>query len=75
MSCQRSECHNPRILNFTGKVNDMFACGLRNKAYDGYVPRDLGIGGDDYIKMTICLNCGQVQGQFPLPPSKLETDE
>lgn len=33
----------------------------------GYVPRDLGIGGGDYAKLTICIDCAAVVN-LPLPP-------
>ena len=38
----------------------------------GYVPRDLGVGGGDDVEFTYCLDCGQIQGTFPLPPAKIE---
>jgi len=43
--------------------------------YHGYVPDDIGIGGNDYVKFKYCLNCGQIQGKFPIPESELETVE
>jgi hypothetical protein len=41
--------------------------------HHGYVPRDIGIGGGDYLKMSYCLDCGQIQGEFPLENTELET--
>ena len=38
-----------------------------------YVPRDLGIGGGDDVHFDYCLDCGQIQGKFPLLPAELET--
>jgi hypothetical protein len=43
--------------------------------HDGYVPDGLGIGGGDYIELHWCMDCGQVQGEFPLPCSELDTSE
>jgi hypothetical protein len=40
--------------------------------YDGYVPDDLGIGGGDYVEINLCLECGQVAGNWPLPNSRIE---
>jgi hypothetical protein len=37
----------------------------------GYVARDLGIGGDD-VNFDYCLDCGQIQGKFPLPLTERE---
>lgn len=39
---------------------------------EGYLPHDLGIGGGDDVDITVCLDCGQLQGTWPLPESKLE---
>ncbi len=33
---------------------------------NGYVPYDLNIGGGDYIEFKYCLDCGQIQGTFPI---------
>ena len=32
----------------------------------------LGIGGGDYIEFSYCGDCGQIQGDFPLAPTKME---
>jgi len=34
--------------------------------YNDYVPEDLNIGGADHISMTVCLDCGKIQGEFPI---------
>jgi hypothetical protein len=49
-------------------------CGVNLGAasHDGYVPDDLGIGGGDYVEFDYCLDCGQLQGKFPLPPANIE---
>jgi hypothetical protein len=36
------------------------------------VPRDLGIGGEDDVHFLYCLDCGQIQGKFPVPPTAIE---
>lgn len=30
-----------------------------------YVPSDLNIGGGDYLSFDVCLDCGQMQGEWP----------
>ena len=57
-------CKSDRIITFTGKCrcSDMFTAEYNNVEYMDYVPRDLGIGGGDYIKINLCLECGKVQG-------------
>ena len=72
MKCQR--CNSKRILKAGCKCSDMFYASIGDKEYDGYVPNDLGIGGryGDYLDIEFCLDCGQLQGQFPLPISEIE---
>jgi hypothetical protein len=31
----------------------------------------MGIGGGDDVDIDLCLQCGQVQGEFPIPDSAL----
>jgi hypothetical protein len=31
-----------------------------------YVPERVGIGGGDYVAFEYCLDCGQIQGRFPI---------
>lgn len=38
----------------------------------GYVPRDLGIGGGDYIRLTIDTNTGKIEGWLPLTGEDLK---
>jgi hypothetical protein len=38
----------------------------------GHIPTD-GIGSGDYVKICICLDCGQIQGNWPMfPKSEME---
>lgn len=73
MSCQ--QCEGERIANFGAKCSDMFDVQMGDKEHNGYVPGDFGIGGGDYIRVEFCLDCGQMQGDFPLPETALETGE
>jgi hypothetical protein len=43
--------------------------------HDGYVPSDMEIGGGDDMQFHMCLDCGQIQGEFPLPQTKIEEKE
>lgn len=69
MACK---CGSNRIAAINGKCSDMCSVSIGSIEHDGYVPDGLGIGGGDYIDFEICLDCGQVQGTFPLPVSQLE---
>ncbi len=70
MKC--SKCKSGRIASVNGKTSDLAFVSLGDNEHDGYVPSDMGIGGSDYIEFSYCLDCGQMGGNFPLPPCKLE---
>jgi hypothetical protein len=69
--CQR--CHSERVLGINAKCSDMCSIRMGSNESEGYAPSAPGIGGGDYIETDICLDCGQVQGKFPL--KKLEEEE
>lgn len=69
------KCKSDKILSINGKCNDMCFTTYKGKERDGYVPRDLGVGGGDYVSFELCLNCGQVQDTFPKEPPSEETEE
>lgn len=73
MTCQT--CNSDRIMLVSGKCSDMCSYSYKGKNEDGYVPSDVGIGGGDYIEIEYCLQCGQIQGKFPVhDPSDDEED-
>ena len=73
MICQR--CKSERVLSCSGKSSDLNVFVLGKNEHEGYVPHDCGIGGGDYYDFEICLDCGQIQGEFPLPTTELESKE
>jgi hypothetical protein len=60
------ECGSDRILSVSGKTSDMCFCRFGEAESDGYVPGGIGIGSGDYIELNVCMDCGQVQGSFPV---------
>jgi hypothetical protein len=72
MSCQL--CKSNRVINVNAKCSDCCSVQLGNSEVDGYVPKDLGIGGGDYIEFSLCLQCGQLQGNFPIAVAEIEKD-
>lgn len=72
MSCDK--CQSERVASVGAKCSDMCSYDLGDVKMHGnyYVPDDMGIGGGDYIEFAWCLNCGKIQGKFPLPESKIE---
>lgn len=53
-----------RTLTISAKCDDRFSGTLSvddvSCSIDGYVPHDLGIGGGDYISLTVDLETGQI---------------
>lgn len=73
MKCQNSECKSDRIVTVTAKCSDMCSVSMSgDRELYGYVPSDLGIGGGDDVHFSYCLECGQIQDDFPLDESELE---
>ena len=68
--CQR--CAGPPLARVLAHCSDMCSVDLAGRQHHGYVPRDLGIGGGDDVQFDYCLDCGQLQGTFPLPPTESE---
>ncbi len=66
MSC--GHCGSDRVASVSGKCEDM--CHIVYKENDeernDYVPKDMGIGRGDYLRFSYCLECGMIQGDFPI---------
>lgn len=75
MNCDN--CQSNRIVEVSGKCSDLCLVKMGEKQYGGYAPDDMVIGTDDgdYLEFNFCLNCGKIQGQFPLETTKLEKGE
>lgn len=67
-----NKCKSDRMICVDAKWSDCFSATSSKKEHNGYVPYDIGIGGGNYIFINYCLNCGQIQGNWPLPKSKIE---
>jgi hypothetical protein len=66
-------CASRRLINVCGKCNDQFdARTYAGEEYDGYVPEGIGLDNcGDYIELTYCLNCGQIQANFPISEEQI----
>ena len=74
IKCTR--CSSERIAKIQVINKDCFYATLpnSNKKYEGYNPLDMGLGDSpDDLFLEYCLECGQIQEDFPLKPCKLET--
>ncbi len=60
-----------RTLNVSAKCSDCCFTELHDSeakirlSSDGYVPKGLGVGGGDYIEITIDVDTGKVVGWKP----------
>jgi len=68
-------CNNARVLSVHNHGRDCNVFRINGHEHEGYVPADLGIGAGDDVEFSLCLNCGQVQGKYPLEETVLETGE
>ena len=68
--CQR--CSSSRLARVRAHCSDLCSVDLAGRHLHDYVPRDLGIGGGDDVQFDYCLDCGQIQGKFPLPRASME---
>lgn len=76
MKCQR--CESDRIISICAKSSDRCFTTFGKYNHDGYAPCIPGVCGGDYIEPTICLECGQLQGTFPVkfdPQEFFEIDD
>jgi len=66
MSCM--QCQGDRIMFISGKCSDMCFASFGEAKHNGYVPGGVGVDdGGDYLQFEICLECGQVQDDWPKP--------
>jgi hypothetical protein len=71
MKCSR--CSSLRIMEISAKCKGLCWISLDGKIHDGHVPDNLNLsetinfGCGDYVALCICANCGQAQGDWPLP--------
>jgi len=80
MSCQ--SCDSERVAKVSGKCADLFGLEFRRKGkwrfknieIQGDVPKDIGIGGGDYMNFSYCLDCGVIQGVWPRLNTKMEAE-
>lgn len=75
MACQ--SCESERVISVGGKASDMHFVAAPHLDYehDGYLPSIPNIGGGDYTEFDVCLECGQVQGEWPVSDACLTDEE
>jgi hypothetical protein len=68
--CQK--CNSDRVADVYGKCSDLCTVEYKGYEHEGYVPTGIGVGGNDDLQFKYCLDCGQIQGKFPLAAASLE---
>src|SRR5688500_14800508 len=66
ITCQ---CGSSRWMEVSGECErELFTCiNFNGKKHEGCViPEDCNIGVDEFVSFTMCLNCGHVQGDWPV---------
>ena len=66
MACKH--CESERIACVNAKCSDLgyFECEHLNIDHDGYLPYIPNVCGGDYAEVEFCLECGMIQGDFPI---------
>lgn len=72
MACDR--CSKGRLFRVGGKSSDRNSWSYAGRDGDGYLPHVQHICGGDYFDFTVCLDCGKIQGCFPVVSEELERD-
>lgn len=74
MACER--CGSLKSLTVSAKCSDLcnlfYEDGIRQKEKNGYVPANINIGEGDYIEFELCVECGRIRGNFPIPTSMID---
>lgn len=72
MSCD--SCKSDRTMLLSAKASDMFSWSYAGRDGNGYAPGIENVCRGDYLEMSFCLDCGKIQGKFPVVSEDLEFD-
>lgn len=74
-NCQK--CNSERVITVCSHASDLHVVIAPHLDYehDGYLPDIPNIGVGDDVEMDVCLECGQVQGEWPVSDSVLLEEE
>jgi len=64
MSCQT--CKSERLVQISAHARDCFdAVFADGEEHSGYYPENIPLGCGDDMSFIFCLDCGQIQGNWP----------
>lgn len=65
--CDADDCQSDRLLSLTVEKGDRFFARFRGDPLeDLYAPAVEHITDGMYIEIEACLDCGKIQGSFPV---------
>lgn len=68
------KCGSTRVLQVTAKCSDLCFINYNGIERSDYVPSGIGLGNDsDYVEIALCMECGQVQGKFPVSDTRVKS--
>ena len=71
--CQRNECKSNRLLTVHARAKDMHWYKIMGRECENGYGSTFS-SDSDTTTFTACLDCGQMQGEFPEPLMFLEPD-
>lgn len=69
-TCER--CGSDRVAYIGGHQSDLGDFHYKDITHEGYLPYLDGLCGGDDINIHVCLECGQVKGNFPIAEVEIE---
>ena len=72
MACIK--CDSTRLMSIDAKSSDLNFVEVPHLdvEHDGYAPNIPGVCGGDYVNLTFCLDCGQIQNFKTVDDDKLK---
>lgn len=61
-TCQK--CNSENLAHI--EASEQLVIDYKDRKYVGKVPMEIELGNEEGIEFTYCINCGQIQGTFPI---------
>ncbi len=73
----KCKCGSDRIFSLSAKSSDLNFWKHKGYEHDGYLPTVHNVCSGDYVDIDVCLDCGQLQGDWPVtsPTGELDCPE
>ncbi len=74
MGIECQECGSGRIYDAGGHGKDLNWYSYMGHEEHGYLPDIKNLGGGDDLEISVCLDCGQAQGKWPVEGPTFDLD-